>query len=116
MALLNVLIHIVHAIVCLFLILVVLLQSGKSGDIASAFGGAGSQTVFGPRGTTTVLSKLTRWSAIGFMVTSMALVLLGQGISSSGSVVGDKGAPAPQSAPAAPQQAPTPAPQPTPGK
>jgi preprotein translocase subunit SecG len=68
-----ILITTVHVIVCLFLIIVVLLQSGKSGDIAAAFGGMGSQTAFGPRGAATVLSKATTWSAIIFMLTSLAL-------------------------------------------
>jgi preprotein translocase subunit SecG len=68
-----ILITIVHVIVCLFLIIVVLLQSGKSGDIAAAFGGMGSQTAFGPRGAATALSKATTWSAIIFMVTSLTL-------------------------------------------
>ena len=68
-----VLITIVHIAVCLFLIIVVLLQSGKSGDIAAAFGGMGSQTAFGPRGAATILSRATTWSAIIFMVTSITL-------------------------------------------
>jgi preprotein translocase subunit SecG len=68
-----ILITIVHIAVCLFLIIVVLLQSGKSGDIAAAFGGMGSQTAFGPRGAATVLSRATTWSAIIFMVTSITL-------------------------------------------
>jgi preprotein translocase subunit SecG len=63
----------VHIIVCLFLIIVVLLQSGKSGDIAAAFGGMGSQTAFGPRGAATALSKATTWSAVIFMLTSITL-------------------------------------------
>ena len=63
----------VHIMVCLFLIIVVLLQSGKSGDIAAAFGGQGSQTAFGPRCAATALSKATTWSAIIFMVTSITL-------------------------------------------
>src|SRR5881296_1259693 len=67
------LITIVHIIVSFFLIIVVLLQSGKSGDIAAAFGGMGSQTAFGPRGAATALSKATTWSAIIFMVTSLTL-------------------------------------------
>ena len=67
------LITIVHILVCVFLIIVVLLQSGKSGDIAAAFGGMGSQTAFGPRGAATALSKATTWSAIIFMVTSITL-------------------------------------------
>jgi preprotein translocase subunit SecG len=69
----TVLITIVHVIVCLFLIAVVLLQSGKSGDLAAAFGGQGSQTAFGPRGAATALTKATTWSAIIFMITSIAL-------------------------------------------
>jgi preprotein translocase subunit SecG len=73
-----VLITIIHVIVCLFLIGVVLLQSGKSADIAAAFGGQGSQTAFGPRGAATALSKATTWSAIIFMVTSITLAVLAQ--------------------------------------
>src|SRR6476660_4827071 len=72
----TVLITIVHVIVCLFLIAVVLLQSGKSGDLAAAFGGQGSQTAFGPRGAATVLTKATTWSAIIFIVTSITLSIL----------------------------------------
>ena len=60
---------------CLFLIVVVLLQSGKAADIAGAFGGAGSQTAFGPRGAATVLSQATTWCAVMFMVCALALVL-----------------------------------------
>jgi preprotein translocase subunit SecG len=67
------LIVLVHVIVCVFLIVVVLLQSGKAGDISAAFGGMGSQTAFGPRGGATLLSKATTWSAIIFMVTSITL-------------------------------------------
>ena len=66
-------ITIVHVIVCLFLIIVVLLQSGKSADIAAAFGGMGSQTAFGPRGAATVLSKATTLAAVIFMLTSITL-------------------------------------------
>ena len=64
---------IIHVIVCLLLILIVLLQSGKSADLAGAFGGAGSQTAFGARGTATFLSKLTTGAAVIFMLTSMTL-------------------------------------------
>jgi len=67
------LITIIHIIVSFFLIVVVLLQSGQSGDIAAAFGGMGSQTAFGPRGAATALSKATTWSAIIFMLTSITL-------------------------------------------
>jgi preprotein translocase subunit SecG len=78
----------VHVVVCLVLILVVLLQSGKAADLAGAFGGMGSQTVFGPRGTATVLSKATTVAAALFMVTSLSLGILANGQSrSSGSVL-----------------------------
>src|SRR3977135_1408774 len=71
-----ILITIVHVIVCLVLIVVVLLQSGKAADLAGAFGGMGSQTVFGPRGSATVLSKATTIAAAMFMVTSLTLSIL----------------------------------------
>jgi preprotein translocase subunit SecG len=66
---------VLHVIVCFMLALVVLLQSGTSADLAGAFGGAGSQTAFGPRGAATFLSKATTWCAIMFMLTSMLLVV-----------------------------------------
>jgi preprotein translocase subunit SecG len=65
----------VHILICLFIIIVVLLQSGKSGDISAAFGGQGSQTAFGPRGAASALSKATTWSAVAFMITSITLSL-----------------------------------------
>jgi preprotein translocase subunit SecG len=71
-----ILVLIVHIIVCLFLIVVVLLQSGKAADLAGAFGGQGSQTAFGPRGSATLLSKATTISAALFMVTSLSLSIL----------------------------------------
>ena len=66
----------VHIIVCFFLIGVVLLQQGKSADLAGAFGGQGSQTAFGPRGAANLLTKLTTWSAVIFMCTSIGLTIL----------------------------------------
>ncbi|HEV2448463.1 MAG TPA: preprotein translocase subunit SecG [Candidatus Sulfopaludibacter sp.] len=66
----------IHIVVCLFLIIVVLLQSGKAADLAGAFGGMGSQTAFGPRGSATLLSKATTVSAVVFMLTSMALSII----------------------------------------
>jgi preprotein translocase subunit SecG len=63
----------IHILVCFFIIIVVLLQSGKSGDISAAFGGQGSQTAFGPRGAASALSKATTWSAVAFMITSITL-------------------------------------------
>jgi preprotein translocase subunit SecG len=71
-----ILLLILHVIVCLFLIIVVLLQSGKAADLAGAFGGMGSQTAFGPRGSATLLSKATTISAVLFMVTSLSLSIM----------------------------------------
>jgi preprotein translocase subunit SecG len=71
-----ILVTIIHIVVCLILVVVVLLQSGKAADLAGAFGGMGSQTVFGPRGSATVLSKATTVSAILFMLTSLTLSIL----------------------------------------
>ena len=83
-----ILITTIHMIVCFFLIIVVLLQSGKSGDIAAAFGGMGSQTAFGPRGAATALSKATTWSTIIFMITSITLsIMASRGGSGSNSVL-----------------------------
>ena len=65
-----------HVIVCIFLILVVLLQQGKGADWAGAFGGGGSQTTFGARGAGTILSRATTAAAIIFMITSLALTIL----------------------------------------
>src|SRR5438105_3676705 len=66
----------IHVIVCVFLVIVVLLQSGKAADLAGAFGGMGSQTVFGPRGSATVLSRATTIAAGLFMCTSLSLSIL----------------------------------------
>jgi len=66
----------VHIIVSFFLIGVVLLQQGRSADLAGAFGGQGSQTAFGPRAAANVLTRLTTWSAIIFMLTSITLTVL----------------------------------------
>ncbi len=96
-----------HVIICFFLIIVVLLQSGKAADLAGAFGGMGSQTVFGPRGTATVLSKATTIAASLFMITSLALAIMADRISpSTGSVLENRKAPVAQ------QQTKQPAPKP----
>src|ERR1700730_643883 len=106
-----ILITIVHVIVCAFLIIVVLLQSGHSGDIAAAFGGMGSQTAFGPRGSATALSRATTWSAIIFMVTSITLSVYASRHHGTNSVLqGVKASPA-KSQPAKPATPPTQAPQ-----
>ena len=70
------LVVVLHIIVSLFIIGVVLLQQGKSADLAGAFGGQGSQTAFGPRGAANLLTKLTTYSAILFMLTSIGLTVL----------------------------------------
>jgi preprotein translocase subunit SecG len=77
----------VHILVCLFIIIVVLLQSGTSGDISAAFGGQGSQTAFGPRGAASALSRITTWSAVAFMITSIALSVYASKRSGPGSVL-----------------------------
>jgi len=76
MAFLYYAIIVVHILACLFLIGVVLLQQGKSQDLASAFGGGGTQTAFGPRGSANVLSRATTVLAGMFMVTSLSLSIL----------------------------------------
>ncbi|MGH9486579.1 MAG: preprotein translocase subunit SecG [Terriglobales bacterium] len=73
------LITLFHVLICLILITVVLLQSGHAGDIASAFGGMGSQTAFGPRGAQTALGKATVVLAILFLVTSITLAIMSAG-------------------------------------
>jgi preprotein translocase subunit SecG len=107
----TILITFVHVVVCLFLIAVVLLQSGKSGDLAAAFGGQGSQTAFGPRGAATVLTKATTWSAIIFMVTSIALSIFAARRTGPASVLSGVKQTQTTSQPAKP--APTPAPAPS---
>jgi preprotein translocase subunit SecG len=108
-----------HIIVCIFLILVVLLQQGKGADWAGAFGGGGTQTAFGARGAGTVLSKATTAAAVIFMVTSLALAILISQRGGGTSVIRE-GATAPPTAPAPatpaqPGQTPaTPAPAPAP--
>ena len=101
----------IHVVVCIFLIIVVLLQSGKAADLAGAFGGMGSQTAFGPRGSATLLSKATTISAVLFMVTSLSLSILASRNSGLGSTVLEgtpaggapvKGAPAPAQVPGRP--------------
>ncbi len=76
MGFLYYLIMVLHIVACLFLIAVVLLQQGKGQDLASAFGGGGTQTAFGPRGSATVLSRATTILAGLFMVTSLTLSLI----------------------------------------
>ena len=88
---------------CLVLIIVVLLQSGKAADLAGAFGGAGSQTAFGPRGAATLLSQASTWCAIMFMVCAMALVLrTDRAVEQGGSILQKYSKPAPAKPASAP--------------
>ena len=75
---------------CLVLIIVVLLQSGKAADLAGAFGGAGSQTAFGPRGAANVLSRATTWCAVMFMLCALAMVLRTERAAGTGSSILEK--------------------------
>lgn len=94
---------IIHVIVCFFMIVVVLLQSGQAADLAGAFGGMGSQTAFGPRGSATLMSKATTAAAVIFMITSITLSIMAQrSAASTGSVLEHIKAPAKTTAPATP--------------
>jgi preprotein translocase subunit SecG len=104
-----------HVLLCLILMIVILLQSGSAADLAGAFGGAGSQTAFGPRSAATFLTKATTWCAIMFMLTSGALTIRQSNLRPLGSSVLEKSqapasqpkpSPAPAPAPAAPQNFP----------
>ena len=83
----------IHVIICLFLIGVVLLQQGKGADL-SVFGGGGTQTAFGARGAATLLHKLTVFSFVGFIFTTMGIGVLKSG-GTSGSVMSDVATEAP---------------------
>jgi preprotein translocase subunit SecG len=122
MAFLYYLIIFLHIVACLFLIAVVLLQQGKGQDLASAFGGGGTQTAFGPRGSATVLSRATTILAGLFMITSLTLSLMRptrSGVLDQVPGVAATPTPAATAAPATPAPPPeapagTPAPAPTP--
>ena len=105
---LTTLVLIVHVIVCIALILIILLQTGKGADIGAAFGGGSSQTVFGSGGATTFLSKVTIGAAVVFMVTSIVLTYFsGKGVSSiERSIVTERSVP--DSSSAVPAQPPLP--------
>src|SRR5260370_21995693 len=101
----HIVLTIIHVLACFAIIGIVLLQSGKGADIGSAFGGAGSQAVFGSMGTPTLLGKITTGIAIVFTITSFTLAILG---GARGSSVAREAAPPPASTPApAPPAAPT---------
>ncbi|MDD2581492.1 MAG: preprotein translocase subunit SecG [Desulfuromonadaceae bacterium] len=92
---------ILHVVVSLFLIGVVLLQSGKGAEMGASFGSSGSQSVFGAGGGTSFLSKLTTSAAVIFMLTSLTLAYI-SGQPSSSSMMSGKGKSAPVQTPAAP--------------
>ena len=77
----EILITVIHYMICAFLIVVILLQAGKGADIGAAFGAGGSQTLFGPRGAATFLNKLTAGVAIAFLCTSLSLVAMSKSTS-----------------------------------
>jgi preprotein translocase subunit SecG len=89
-----------YVFVCFVLLMVILLQQGKGGDMASAFGGGSSQTAFGARGGATLLTKMTTVFAVLFMLGALALAIIGQRGPSS--IVGGTAAPPASSAPKAP--------------
>src|SRR2546427_304157 len=89
---------VVHVIACFAIIGIVLLQAGKGADIGSAFGGGGTQAVFGSMGTPTLLGKITGAVAVVFMLTSFGLTLLGG--ERAGAVVREPARPAGAAAPA----------------
>ncbi len=94
------LLAVLHVIVSIFIIGVVLLQQGKSADLAGAFGGQGSQTAFGPRGAASILTKMTTYAAILFMLTSIGLTIMLSHSSADRSVLsGAASHPARQTAP-----------------
>jgi len=99
-----ILLTVIHIIICVFLVIVVLLQSGKAADLAGAFGGMGSQTAFGPRGGATLLSRATTVAAALFMVTSLSLVIAATkgGSTAGSSILQRQQLPAGQKVPAQP--------------
>ncbi len=103
-----ILLIIIHVVVCIALIMIVLLQSGKGADMGAAFGGGSSQTLFGSTGASTFLSKATTFAAVVFMLTSLILAYLSGGKVIK-SVVSD--VPAPVEQPAATDQEVPPTPQ-----
>jgi preprotein translocase subunit SecG len=102
---------VVHIMVCIALVLIILLQSGKGADIGAAFGGGSSQTVFGSTGATSFLSKVTVGAAVLFMCTSIILTYF-SGKSAQPvehSVMSGKTVPQAPATPAGPSTAPQPA-------
>ena len=97
----SILLIVIHVIVCIALIMIVLLQTGKGADMGAAFGGGSSQTLFGSTGASTFLSKATTVAAIVFMLTSLILAYVAGGGNVTKSVITDAKIPVEQSAPPA---------------
>src|SRR5215472_10321346 len=111
------LVLVLHVAACLFLIAVVLLQQGKGQDLASAFGGGGTQTAFGPRGSANVLSRATTVLAGVFMLTSLALSMVkprARSVLDSVPVAAPPPSPSPQAGAKPPAPAPVPSASPLP--
>ena len=104
----TLLITVIHVIVCIALIMIVLLQTGKGADMGAAFGGGSSQTLFGSTGASTFLSKATTVAAVVFMLTSLMLAYAA-GNKSGKSIVMDAPAPIEQTVPASETAPQTPA-------
>jgi len=94
---------IIHVIVCVALIMIVLLQTGKGADMGAAFGGGGSQTLFGSTGASSFLSKLTTVAAVIFMITSFTLAYRSSNRTGS-SIMTETKPPIEQNVPAAPEK------------
>lgn len=90
-----------HIIVCIALIMIVLLQTGKGADMGAAFGGGGSQTFFGSTGASTFLSTATTWAAVIFMLTCLTLAYVSSHRTGS-SIMKDAKVPAAEQAATAP--------------
>ena len=107
----SVLLIFIHVIVCVALIMIVLLQTGKGADMGAAFGGGSSQTLFGSTGASTFLSKATTVAAIVFMITSLALAYMSSNRTGKSIMTNS---PTPVSSPATPSETKTDAAQNTP--
>ncbi len=106
----SLIVIVIHIIVCIALIMIVLLQTGKGADMGAAFGGGGSNTLFGATGAATFLSKMTTAAAIVFMITSLSLAYMAS--NRGGSSILDEQPSVEQTAPAQTEGATTSSPSP----
>ena len=97
----SIILIIVHIIVCVALIMIVLLQTGKGADMGAAFGGGGSQTLFGSTGASSFLSKATTVAAVVFMLTSLGLAYVSSHRRPTESIMETQKPPTEQTAPVA---------------